>query len=147
MAANNRWSIVVDGSNVAYEEKTGDGKPRVANLKLALDTLCRQYGTVIVIVDAALHHTIDQPDELEELLDDQTVRQAPAETPADYFILQTADSLGAEVLSNDTFRQYHKQWPWIEHRRIPFMIIDDRFVIYRPAQVESRNQARQRQPR
>lgn len=133
-----RGTIVVDGSNVACEEQTEDGKPRVENIELALDVLRRQYEHVIVIIDAALHHNIDKPRELRRLLDDQVVRQAPAETPADYFILEMADALDADVLSNDRFRQYHRRWPWIEHRRIPFMIIDGRLIIYRPAQVESR---------
>lgn len=132
------WSIVVDGSNVAYEEQSDDGKPKVDNLTLVMEALAKQYGRVVVIIDAALHHHIDKPEELETLLDQQLVRQAPAETPADYFILETADELNADVLSNDTFRQYHKHWPWIEHRRIPYMIIDGRFIMYRPAQVHSR---------
>ena len=140
MPAHDDWSIVVDGSNVAYEEQTPDGKPRFRNLSLAIDALRKQYGHIVVIVDAALRHEIDEPDDLEKVLDEQTVRQAPAETPADYFVLRTAEQLGADVLSNDTFRQYHKQWPWIETRRIPYMIIDDRFVLYRPAQRESRSQ-------
>ncbi len=137
-------TIVVDGSNVAYEEQTEDGKPKVANLELALDCLRGQYGQIIVIVDAALHHQIDHSEELEKLLRRQTVRQAPADAAADYFILRTADTLHADVLSNDTFRQYHGQWPWIEHRRIPYMIINGRFILYRPAQIESQSGQHQR---
>lgn len=142
--AQGKLPVVVDGSNVAYEEQTDDGKPKVENLSLAIEALRKQYDPVIVIIDAALHHEIDEPDRLEKLIDDQTVRQAPAGTAADYFILRTAESLDADVLSNDRFRQYHKQWPWIGERRIPYMIIDGRFVIYRPAQVESRAERRQR---
>ncbi|MDI7275519.1 MAG: hypothetical protein QME94_06040 [Anaerolineae bacterium] len=133
-----RGAIVVDGSNVACEEQTDDGRPRIANIELAIDALSRQYEQVIVIVDASLHHRIDRPAAMRRLLDEQLVRQAPAETPADYFILEMADALDADVLSNDRFSQYHRRWPWIEHRRIPFMIIDRRLIIYRPAQVESR---------
>jgi hypothetical protein len=147
MTARKNWAVVIDGSNVAYEEQTADGKPKVENIHLAIEVTRRQYDPVVVIVDAALHHRIDHPDELEAMLDDQIVRQAPADAPADYFILQTADALGADVLSNDTFRQYHKQWPWIEHRRIPFMIIDGRFIIYRPAQVESRQEQKRAEAR
>ncbi|HOG48215.1 MAG TPA: hypothetical protein PLJ35_18605 [Anaerolineae bacterium] len=142
MSERHQWSVVLDGSNVAYEEQTAGGKPKIENLHLAIAALRRQYDQVIVIVDAALRHHIDRPRELEKLIREQAVRQAPADTPADYFVLQTADQLNAEVVSNDTFRQYHRHWPWIEHRRIPYMIIDGRFIIYRPAQVESRQEQR-----
>ncbi len=138
MTGKREWAIVIDGSNIAYDEQTSEGKPRVENIRLAIEAARRQYDQIVVIVDAALRHQIDQPGELEKMLDEQAVRQAPADTPADYFVLRTADDLQADVLSNDTFRQYHKQWPWIEYRRIPYMIIDRRFIIYRPAQVESR---------
>ena len=140
------WRIVVDGSNVAYEERSPEGKPRVANLTLAMQELRKQYDQVIVIVDAALHHQIDRPEELEDLLQREQITQAPAETAADYFVLETADELGADVLSNDTFRQYHSHWPWIEDRRIPYMIVGERFIIYRPAQVRSRVGHGQAQP-
>ncbi len=136
-------TIVVDGSNVAYEEPTEDGRPKVANLELALDCLRGQYGQIVVIVDAALHHQIDHPQELEKLLRRQTVHQAPADAAADYFVLSTADALHADVLSNDTFRQYHGQWPWIERRRIPYMIVNGHFILYRPAQIQSRSDQRQ----
>jgi hypothetical protein len=138
MTERRQWAVVIDGSNVAYAEQTEEGKPRVENIALAIEATRPQYDQVVVIVDAALRHQIDRPDELEKMLDEQAVRQAPADTPADYFVLQTADDLQADVLSNDTFRQYHKHWPWIEHRRIPYMIIEGRLIIYRPAQVESR---------
>ncbi len=138
MTGRRQWSVVIDGSNVAYEEQSDDSKPKIENLHLAIAAMRRQYDDVVAIVDAALRHHIDRPQELEEMLKRQNVRQAPADTAADYFVLQIADQLGADVLSNDTFRQYHKQWPWIEHRRIPYMIINGRFIVYRPAQVESR---------
>ena len=56
----------------------------------------------IVIVDAALHHEVDDADQLEVLIRDQTIRQAPAGTDADRFILLTADEQDAVVISNDT---------------------------------------------
>ena len=139
-------TVVIDGSNVAYEEQTQDSKPKVANLELALDCLHGQYDQMIVIIDAALHHLIDHSEELEKLLRRQTVRQAPADAAADYFVLSTADEMDADVLSNDTFRQYHGQWPWIEHRRIPYMIINGHFILYRPAQIQSRIEQHRREP-
>lgn len=125
--------VVVDGSNVAYEEHTKNEKPRVENITVMRDEL-RSYGfdPIIIIVDAALHHEVDAPRQLEKLLDRQEVRQAPADTDADYFVLQTAQDLDAVVVSNDRYQPYRKQIPWIRERRIPFMIIDDAVELYEP---------------
>lgn len=138
MTEQGRSTVVVDGSNVAFEEPAADGKPQVKNLLLAMDTLRQQYRQVIVIIDAALHHQIDDPQKMEQLLDEQVIHQSPADASADYFVLQTAAQTHADVLTNDTYRNYQHEFPWIEHRRIPYMIINGRFIIYRPAQAESR---------
>lgn len=146
MTAANEFAIVIDGSNVAHEEETAEGKAKIESLLTAIEAVGKQYGRVVTIVDAALRYQIDDPGRLEDLLHSQTVHQAPADTPADYFVLRTADQLNADVLSNDKFRQYHERWPWIEHRRIPYMVINGRLILYRPAQVQSRIERKQEQP-
>ena len=77
----------------------------------------------IVIVDAALHHEVDDADQLEALIRDQTIRQAPAGTDADRFILLTAHEQNGVVISNDTYREYRSDFRWLSDRRIPLMII------------------------
>jgi hypothetical protein len=119
-----RPDILVDGSNVAYAETAESGAPKVANLEAMRDRLRGAGYRPIVIVDAALRHEVDQPDRLEALLNDQRVRQAPAGTDADDFVLDVAAERGAYVVSNDVFDGYREAHPWIEERRVPFMIID-----------------------
>ncbi|MBX6342575.1 MAG: Zc3h12a-like ribonuclease, partial [Thermomicrobiaceae bacterium] len=65
---------VVDGSNVAYEEQTKGGKPKVSNLVAVRRALEERGYHPIVIVDASLHHVVDDPPQLEALLDRQEVR-------------------------------------------------------------------------
>ena len=121
---------VVDGANVAYAEMTDDDRPRVANLEAVRAALEARGYRVVVIVDASLRHRVDDPDRLEELLDEGLVHQAPAGTDADYFLLETADRSGAIVVSNDTFASFRDDYPWIRERRLPLMIIHGHVVLY-----------------
>jgi hypothetical protein len=122
--------IVVDGANVAYEEKSKNGSPRVSNLKAVHRVLKEKGFEPIIIVDAALQYKIDDKQQLEKLIDDQTVRQAPAGTDADYFILETAKEHTARIVTNDKYLDYQGEYPWIEERRIPLMIINGEVELY-----------------
>jgi hypothetical protein len=65
------------------------------------------------------------------MIDDGMVRQAPAGTDADYFILSFARELNAGVVSNDRFRDRIKQFPEIRERVIRYMIVQDEVVLER----------------
>lgn len=121
---------VVDGSNVAHEETTHDGKPKLANILAVRHAMEARGYHVIVIVDAALYHTIDDPEQLNSLIDRQVIRQAPAGTDADFFVLATADDEHGIVVSNDRYQPYQERFPWIRGRRQPFMIVEGEVEVY-----------------
>ena len=128
-----RGDIVIDGANVAFEERSADGKPKVSNL-VAIARQVRDRGyEPIIIIDASLRHEVDDPRQLEALIDDQRVRQVPAGTDADFFVLKTAEQQRAPVVSNDQFKPHREQFPWIEQRRVPFMIVEGRVQLYEQA--------------
>ena len=54
----------------------------------------------------------------------------PAGTDADFFIIQLADQLGARVVTNDRYKDYAERHPWIQERRIPYMIVKGEVVLY-----------------
>jgi len=85
----------------------------------------------IIVADAALRHQIDDAAAYEKMIDDGIVRQAPAGTDADYFILSFARELNASVVSNDRFRDRIKQFPEIRDRMIRYMIVQDEVVLER----------------
>ena len=122
--------IVVDGANIAYIEESKGGEPKVSNLVAVRQALEKRGYKPVIIVDASLRHQVDDPDQLEALIDDQKIRQAPAGTDADYFILQFAEQKDALVVSNDEFEQYQDQFPWIEQRRVPLMIVHGDVQLY-----------------
>ena len=121
---------VIDGANVAHIELTGKGDPKVSNLVAVRQTVTEKGFEPIIIVDAALRHRIDDPDHLESLINKQQVRQAPAGTDADYFVIKIADEENAVIISNDQYNDYLEAHPWVAKRRIPLMIVNGNVELY-----------------
>lgn len=122
--------IVVDGANVAYEECDDDGHPKVHNI-LAVRRLLKERGyDPVVIVDASLKYKVDDEQRFESLIEEQIIRQVPAKTDADYFVLKTAEQHEAMIISNDQYKDYLPEFPWINERRVPLMIIKGEVELY-----------------
>lgn len=124
---------VVDGANIAYIDKTKSGKPKVENLTAVRDTLRAMGFDLMIIVDASMRYEIDDAQQFERLVESEDVRQAPAGTDADYFVLAFAEERNAYVVSNDEFTEYRDRFPWIEKRRIPLMIVNGDVQLYGPS--------------
>jgi len=120
---------LVDGSNVAHA--TERDRPALENILLICDRLEEEGYQPIVVVDAALRHQIDERGEYEKLVDRGEIRQAPAGTDADYFILAFARELDAAVVSNDRFRDREKAFPDALERIIRYMIVEGEVVFER----------------
>jgi hypothetical protein len=124
---------IVDGSNVAMEARTFKEGGLLNQIVLIVDKLAQVKGSsVTVIVDANLRHHVDRKDDLETMINDREVLQAPAQTDADEFILMTAEahrSRGEEVLivSNDRYQDYIKKYKprfdWIRKAQRQFMFV------------------------
>jgi hypothetical protein len=121
--------VLVDGSNVAHS--TEGEKPLVANLLAVRDKLKEEGFKPIIMADAALRHQIDDQKVYEDMIETGSVRQAPAGTDADYFILSFARELGADIVSNDRFRDRLKQFPEARERVIRYMIVNEEVVLER----------------
>ena len=121
---------IVDGGNIAYIEESEKGQPKVSNIIAVRQALEERGYQPIIIVDASTRHKVDDPEQLEQLINAQIVRQAPAETDADYFVLKLADQMNAIIVSNDEYHEFQARYPWIEERRVPLMIINGRVEFY-----------------
>ena len=123
--------VLVDGSNVAHSSE-GE-QPELANIVAVCDKLREEGYEPVVVVDAALRHQIDDRVGYERLVDDGTIRQAPAGTDADYFILSFARELAASIVSNDRFRDRQKVFPEAAKRLIRYMVVKGEVVLERRA--------------
>lgn len=125
----NQRTALVDGSNVAHA--TEGGAPRLENIELVCDKLEEKGYRPVVIVDAALRHQIDDSRQYERLVERGELKQAPAGTDADYFILAFARELDASIVSNDRYRDREKAFPEAKERLIRFMIVEEEVVLER----------------
>jgi len=124
-----RRLAIVDGSNVAHS--TEGERPHLENIRLVCEKLREEGFEPVVVVDAALRHRIDDSREYEEQVEDGEIRQAPAGTDADYFILSFARELDGAVVSNDRFRDREDAFADVLERVIRFMIVDGEVVLER----------------
>lgn len=127
--------VVIDGSNVAHNSNGNKhSKPVLQNIILLAKEL-KQAGftNISVISDASLKHRIADIDRLNELKELVKYMEAPAENPADIFIIQHVKLHHCLLISNDTFREWKTRDPWIAENidfyRMSFMINGDSVLL------------------
>jgi hypothetical protein len=108
--------VVVDGSNLATE---GRNTPSLAQLDEAVRAFAaeRPADEIIVVVDASFGYRIDESErkEFEEAEDAGEIVSPPAGAigRGDGFLLRIADRIDADVLSNDSFQEFHGEYLWL----------------------------------
>lgn len=120
--------VIIDGSNVAH---SSEGGAHLENIRLVMDKLEEEGFHPIVLADAALRHQIDDVNRYESLIDQGIIRQAPAGTDADYFILSFAREFDADIVSNDRYRDRQDSFPEARDRVIRYMIVNGEVVFER----------------
>jgi len=108
--------VVVDGSNIATE---GRSLPSLGQLDEAVREYKREYpdDVVTVVVDATFGHRIEEPERAS--FDEAVAHNELVSPPAgaigrgDAFLLRIAEKVGATVLSNDSFQEFHGEHEWL----------------------------------
>lgn len=108
--------VVVDGSNLATEGRT---LPSLAQLDEAVQEFAREYpgSEITVVVDGTFGYRIDESErktfEEAELAGEIVSPPAGAIGRGDAFVLRIAQKVGATVLSNDSFQEFHGEHEWL----------------------------------
>src|SRR5437764_5395014 len=108
--------VVVDGSNIATE---GRSMPSLAQLDEAVRAFMQERPTdqVIVVVDASFGYRLEEAERAEyeqaEAAGEIVSPHAGALGRGDGFLLKIADRTGVSVLSNDSFQEFHGEYPWL----------------------------------
>jgi hypothetical protein len=116
MAKSGPKHVVVDGSNLATEGRT---KPSLAQLNDAVLAFMREFPDtrVTVVVDATFGHRIDKKEiaEFNTAIDNNELVSPPAGAVGrgDGFVLTIAEKVGACIVSNDSYQEFHSQYPWL----------------------------------
>lgn len=108
--------VVVDGSNLATEGRTA---PSLKQLNEAVLAFMTEYPDtkVTVVVDASFGHRIDKKEvaEFNGAIDNNELVSPPAGAigRGDGFVLTIAEKVGASVLSNDSYQEFHHKYKWL----------------------------------
>ncbi len=113
---SHRLRVVVDGSNFATE---GRVTPSLVQLDEAVRAFLEENpgAEMIVVADASFAHRV-APGERDrfkeaELAGEIVTPPAGAVGRGDAFILKIADRIKGVVLSNDSFQEFHDDYPWL----------------------------------
>jgi hypothetical protein len=120
---------VIDGNNVAYDEKTDDGKPSLVNILKVRDKMIEKDYKVITFISASLKHSIDSKARLAKLIENGEIKEAPAKTYDDKFIIEAAKSHNAYIISNDTFKDFPYDEEFLKGRQMKFKIVQGKVII------------------
>ena len=108
--------VIVDGSNIATE---GRSKPSLKQLNEAVTAYMAENpkDLITVIVDATFGHRIDKKEvaEFDEAVNNNELVAPPAGTVGrgDAFVLSIAQKVKGCILSNDSYQEFHADYPWL----------------------------------
>jgi hypothetical protein len=108
--------VVVDGSNFATEGRT---TPSLVQLDEAVRSFLEENPSaeIIVVADASFEHRVAPGERARfkdaELAGEIVTPPAGAVGRGDAFILKIADRISGVVLSNDSFQEFHDEYPWL----------------------------------
>jgi hypothetical protein len=115
-AKSPRVRVVVDGSNFATEGRT---IPSLVQLDEAVRAFLEENpaAEIIVVADASFAHRVAANErerfKESELAGEIVTPPAGAVGRGDAFILKIADRINGVVLSNDSFQEFHDEYPWL----------------------------------
>ncbi len=108
--------VVVDGSNLATEGRTA---PSLKQLNEAVLAYMEEDPTALitVVVDATFGHRIDPKEvaEFDEAVSNNELVAPPAGAigRGDAFVLSIAHKVNADILTNDSYQEFHAQYDWL----------------------------------
>ena len=108
--------VVVDGSNLATEGRTA---PSLKQLNEAVLAYMAEDPTALitVVVDATFGHRIDSKEvaEFDEAVSNNELVAPPAGAigRGDAFVLSIAHKVNANILTNDSYQEFHAQYDWL----------------------------------
>ncbi|HRE03165.1 MAG TPA: hypothetical protein PLV68_17840, partial [Ilumatobacteraceae bacterium] len=108
--------VIIDGSNLATE---GRAMPSLKQLNEAIAAYRDDHpdALITVVVDATFGHRIapSEVPEFEVAIETNSFVAPPAGAVGrgDGFILNIAQKAGAAILSNDSYQEFHGEYPWL----------------------------------
>ncbi len=123
--------LVVDLTNILYEDLDKNEKLKAHNILSIRDTLLSKGYNPFLIVDASTIHKIDDEEHYKMLGSNDIIYQAPARRTADKFVLKCAKNWNCKFLTNDQFKEYWDEFgkDWVLKNRVTCMFIEGELIL------------------
>jgi uncharacterized protein YegL len=115
------FRVAIDGSNMLKPQSALPWS--VAYLQAVIDEVRASSSAAVknrplrlnVLVDASTFYKLTEPDQavLEQMEARGELERTPAKTEADPWILKWADENEALVISNDAYKRWQREYPWV----------------------------------
>jgi tetratricopeptide (TPR) repeat protein len=137
---NKSTRYIIDGSNICFSYLPQSSTPSLALLLSLLVGLLENDFSFLCFFDANTRHKLRESsgDEFSNLIEYLTSNhsdhfvEVPGGTEADEFILETANTTGESIISNDRYRDRSDQYNWIEKspdRLLKGTLVNNRIMI------------------
>ena len=127
--------VIVDGSNVAHGSPGHHKEKPTLRHVLAMVKFLQAKGFIDITIfsDAALKHRLEDFDLLKDIKQLCKYNETPAETTADLFLIAYVKRHHCLIVSNDTFREWKMQDPWVaenmDYYRLSFMVNGEEVIM------------------
>jgi len=123
--------LVVDLTNILNLDKD-------QNQKIKIENVLNVYNAVVglgyephMIADASMRHHLNSADQYEDLKEKKIIRQSPAGTKADEWVLEVAKRENCKFLTNDLYREHRAEFgnDWVFNNRLTCIFSNGKFII------------------
>ena len=125
--------VIVDLTNILMSGLNIEKKMKTKNVLLIRDQIISEGFNPILVTDANTKHHMDDKDEFDKLVKNETIKQAPAARKADIFVLKLARKWNCRFITNDMYSdlEYVKEFgkAWIQDNRVTFIFTDGQLIL------------------
>ena len=124
---------VIDGWNIVYLDSP-QRKPSIKNIFAVIAAVRASAREPLVIVEPAVLSVLGEFELLKRLLSESCVISIPTGSDVARVVLEKAQECDGIVVSNNTYIDYWREYPWVELCRVPVAkiggavcLLEDRF--------------------
>ena len=123
--------LVVDITNILNLDKDQNGKIKIENILNLYNAVVELGYEPHMIADASMRHHLNSADQYKYLEDKGIIRQSPAGTEADEWVLEVAKRENCKFLTNDLYREHRNEFgkDWIFNNRFTCIFSNGKFII------------------
>lgn len=123
--------LVVDLTNILNLDKDQNQKIKIENVLNVYNAVVELGYEPHMIADASMKYHLNSDTQYEDLKDKGIIKQSPAGTEADGWVLEVAKRENCKFLTNDLYREHRAEFgnDWVFNNRLTCIFSNGKFII------------------